>query len=75
VRTPFKRHHPRPPLSRNQNAVNRSHAKIRALGEKANATLKTWKVLTRLHCCGQRVTALLAAIIVLQLADAQRKPR
>jgi len=41
VRTPHKRHHPRPPLSRNQKAVNRSHAKIRAIGERANATLKT----------------------------------
>ncbi|MGN9786390.1 hypothetical protein ACTMTF_33540 [Nonomuraea sp. ZG12] len=25
--------------------VNRSHARIRALGERALATLKTWKVL------------------------------
>ncbi|GAA0938416.1 IS5/IS1182 family transposase [Virgisporangium ochraceum] len=75
VRTPHKRHHPRPPLSRNQKAVNRSHAKIRALGERANATLKTWKVLARLHCCPQRATALLAAIFVLQLIEEQRQSR
>ena len=73
MRTPHKRHHPRPPLSRNQKAVNRSHAKIRGIGERANATLKTWKVLTRLHCCPQRATALLNAIFVLQLAEEQRK--
>jgi hypothetical protein len=62
-------------LSRNQKTVNRSHAKIRALGERANATLKTWKVLARLHCCPQRATALLAAIFGLQLAEKQRTPR
>jgi hypothetical protein len=43
VRTPFKRHHPRPPLSRNQKAVNRAHARIRGIGERAVATLKTWR--------------------------------
>jgi hypothetical protein len=73
VRTPFKRHHPRPPLSRNQKAVNRFHARIRALGERANATLKTWKILNRLHCCPQRASALLAAIFALQLVEEQRQ--
>jgi hypothetical protein len=74
VRTPRKRHHPRPPLSRNQKAVNRSHAKVRALDERANATLKTWKVIARLHCCPQRATAILAASFVLQLTEEQRQP-
>ncbi len=32
-------------LSAGQQAVNRSHAKIRALGEQAMATLKTWRLL------------------------------
>jgi DDE superfamily endonuclease len=41
VRTPFKRHHQRPRLSRRQQAVNRNHAKIRAVGERAIATLKS----------------------------------
>jgi hypothetical protein len=41
VRTPFKRRRFRPKLSRRQKAVNRAHAKIRARGERAIATLKT----------------------------------
>jgi hypothetical protein len=35
VRTPFKRHRYRPRLSRRQKAVSRSHARIRARGERA----------------------------------------
>ncbi|MBP1782030.1 hypothetical protein J3R08_001880 [Micromonospora sp. HB375] len=45
VRTPFKRRRFRPKLSRRQKAVNRAHARIRARGERAIATLKTWKIL------------------------------
>ncbi len=71
VRTPFKRHHRRPRLSRNQKAVNRAHAKIRGIGERAIATLKTWKLLTKLHCCPQRATDLLAAILSLQHIEEQ----
>jgi hypothetical protein len=52
--------------------VNRDHAKVRAIGERAIATLKTWKLLTKLHCCPRRATALLAAILVLQLVEEQR---
>jgi hypothetical protein len=74
VRTPVKRHHRRPPLSRSQKAVNRSHAKIRGIGERAIATLKTWKLLAKLRCCPQRATAILAAILVPQLAEEQRYP-
>lgn len=37
VRTPFKRHRHRPKLSRWQRNVNRAHARIRAIGERANA--------------------------------------
>jgi hypothetical protein len=65
VRTPFKRHRYRPRLSRRQKAVNRAHARIRARGERANATLKTWKVLTKLRCCPRRATAIVQAILVL----------
>jgi len=39
VRTPFKRHRYRPKPSRRQKAVNRTHARIRARGERAIATL------------------------------------
>jgi hypothetical protein len=54
--------------------VNSAHAKIRAIGERAIATLKTWKVLTKRHCCPQRATQLLAAILLLQLIEEQREP-
>ncbi|GAA3339479.1 hypothetical protein GCM10020358_69310 [Amorphoplanes nipponensis] len=39
VHIPFKRRRFRPKLSRRQKAVNRAHAKIRARGERALATL------------------------------------
>jgi hypothetical protein len=38
-------------------SVNRQHAKIRALGERAVATLKTWKIVTKLHCSLHHGTA------------------
>jgi hypothetical protein len=72
VRTPFKRRRFRPKLSRRQKAVNRAHAKIRARGERAIATLKTWKVLTKLRCCPRRATAIVQAILVLHHAEANR---
>jgi DDE superfamily endonuclease/Helix-turn-helix of DDE superfamily endonuclease len=65
IRTPFKRHRYRPKLSRRQKAVNRAHARIRARGERANATLKTWKILTKLRCCPRRATAIVQAILAL----------
>lgn len=37
-------------LSSGQKAVNRSHAKIRALVEQAVATLKDWRLLRKLWC-------------------------
>jgi DDE superfamily endonuclease/Helix-turn-helix of DDE superfamily endonuclease len=72
IRTPFKRHRRRRRLSRREKAVNRSHAKIRAIGERAIATLKCWKLPAKLHCCPKRATNLLAAILVLQLVEEQR---
>jgi hypothetical protein len=74
VRTPFKRHRYRPNLSRRQKAVNRAHARIRARGERANATLKTWKILTKLRCCPRRATAIVQAILVLHHVEANRYP-
>lgn len=65
VRTPFKRHRHRPKLFRRQKAVNRAHARVRARGERANATLKTWKILVKLRCCPRRATAIVQAILVL----------
>jgi hypothetical protein len=34
-----------------QKAANRAHAKLRAPGERANAQLKTWRILRKLRCC------------------------
>ena len=72
VRTPFKRHRYRPKLSRRQKAVTRSHARIRAIGERANSTLKTWKILTKLRCCPRRATAIVKAILVLHHVETDR---
>ena len=72
VRTPFKRRRFRPKLSRRQKAVNRAHAKIRACGERAIATLKSWKVLAKLRCCPRRATAIVQAILVLHHVEANR---
>jgi hypothetical protein len=59
-------------LSRVQKDVNSSHARIRALCERAVATLKAWRVLTKLRCCPRRATAIVQATLVLQLIDADR---
>ena len=45
--------------------LNRAHAKIRARGERAIATLKGWKILVKLRCCPRRATAIVQAILVL----------
>ena len=65
VRTPFKRRRFRPKLSRRQKTVNRTHAKIRTRGERAIATLKTWRILAKLRCCPRRATTIVQAILVL----------
>ncbi|ETK33369.1 IS5/IS1182 family transposase [Microbispora sp. ATCC PTA-5024] len=72
VRTPFKRHRHRPRLSRGQKDVNRAHARIRALGERAVATLKAWKLLSKLRCCPHRATPIVQAILVLQAFEDDR---
>ncbi|MFG3701734.1 transposase family protein [Micromonospora sp. NPDC047620] len=73
VWSPFKRRRTR--LSRRQKSVNRHHAKIRALGERAVSTLKTWKILTKLRCCPRRATPIVQAILVLQATEDARHPR
>ena len=55
-------------LSEGKRAVNRSHAKIRAVGEQANAALKTWRLLRKLRCSPNRTTPLIKAILSLHLA-------
>lgn len=56
-------------LSTGQQAVNRSHAKIRALVEQAVATLKSWRLLCKLRCSTTRTTSLVQAILGLHLAS------
>lgn len=69
IAVPYRR--PRT-LSANQVKVNRNHARNRAPGERAVATLKTWKLLTKLRCCPRRATTIIAAIRVLQTLEDQR---
>jgi hypothetical protein len=66
AKVPYKgRNKPEP-----QKEANKAHAKLRALGERANAQLKVWKILTKLHCCPWRAGKLAKAIHVLQLREA-----
>jgi hypothetical protein len=50
--------------------ANRAHAKLRAPGERANAQLKTWRILRKLRCCPWRAGQLAKAIHVLQIREA-----
>ena len=54
-----------------QKAANRAHAKLRAPGERANAQLKTWRILRKLRCCPWRAGKLAKAIHVLQVREAE----
>jgi hypothetical protein len=72
VRTSFKRHRFRPKLAGRQKTVDRAYAQIRARGERAIATLKTWKILVKLRCCPRRATAIVQAILVLHHVEANR---
>jgi hypothetical protein len=56
-------------LSAGQQAVNRSHAKVRALVEQAIATLKSWRLLRKLRCSTTRITSLVQAVLTLHLAS------
>ena len=49
-------------LSHGRQAVNRSHAKIRALVEPAVATLKAWRLLRKLRCSPTQITGLVKAV-------------
>ncbi|MFG1665149.1 transposase family protein [Streptomyces sp. Y7] len=56
-------------LSVGQQAVNRAHAKVRALVEQAVATLKSWRLLRKLRCSTTRITSLVRAVLTLHLAN------
>ncbi|GAA1558933.1 transposase family protein [Actinomadura kijaniata] len=50
--------------------ANRSHARLRGPGERANAQLKSWRILRKLRCCPHRAGFLAKAIHVLQAREA-----
>ena len=65
ILTPYKgRDKPEP-----QKDANRAHAKLRGPGERANAQLKTWRILRKLRCCPHRAGRLAKAIHTLQLRE------
>lgn len=66
VRVPFRGRR----LKRWQRRHNSTHAKIRCLGEQAMATLKSWRLLRKLRCSTNRITAIVQAILVLHHASA-----
>jgi hypothetical protein len=51
-----------PRLSANQKAVNVAHARLRGPGERANAQLKSWKILRRIRGCPHHATLLVNAV-------------
>jgi hypothetical protein len=54
-------------LSQNQKAVNTAHARQRGPGERANAQLKSWKVLRKIRASPSRATVLVQAVQALIL--------
>ncbi len=67
VRVPYKGKNK--PAS--QKTANSSHAKLRGPGERANAQLKTWRILRKLRCCPLPVGQLVKANLVHQLREAR----
>src|SRR6266699_2726292 len=65
IRTPYKGRNK--PAS--QKAANRAHAKLRGPGERANAQLKTSRILRKLRCCPGQAGQLAKAIHVLQARE------
>jgi hypothetical protein len=59
-------------LSTGQKAMNRSHAKIRALAEPTVATRKSWRLLRKLRCSTTRTTKLIQAAPTLRLTNSER---
>ncbi|MGW2183348.1 transposase family protein [Streptomyces sp. NPDC001732] len=57
-------------LKRWQRRHNTTHAKIRCAGEQAMATLKSRRLLRKLRCSTTRITAIVKAVLALQLAAA-----
>jgi hypothetical protein len=54
-------------LTKAQKAHNRMVNSLRGPGERGFATLKTWRIFTKIRCCPQRVGALAQAALTLEL--------
>jgi hypothetical protein len=54
-----------------QKNANRAHARLRGPGERANAQLKTWRILRKLRCCPWKAGQLAKAVHVLLIREAQ----
>ena len=65
IRTPYKGRN-KPAC---QKEANRAHARLRGPGERANAQLKSWRILRKLRCCPWRAGQLAKAIHVLQARE------
>jgi hypothetical protein len=65
IRTPYRGRNK--PAS--QKEANRAHARLRAPGERANAQLKSWRILRKLRCCPWRAGQLAKAIHVRQARE------
>ena len=52
-----------------QKQANKAHAKLRSPGERANAQLKSWRILRKLRCCPWRAGQLAKAVHVLQARE------
>jgi len=59
-----------PAHPQSQKDANKAHAQLRSPGERANAQLKTWRILRKLRCCPWRAGQLAKAIHVLQIREA-----
>ena len=68
IRTPYRGRNK--PAS--QKDANRAHAQLRSPAERANAQLKTWRILRKLRCCPWRAGQLAKAIHVLQARENRR---
>ncbi|MGI8332718.1 transposase family protein [Actinomadura scrupuli] len=64
IGTPYRKPKGRK-LDKRKKLYNRHHAKIRALGERGAATLKTWHILRKARCSPGRLTAIIQAILTL----------
>jgi hypothetical protein len=66
ILTPFKKTAGQPPLATDHQTYNLLHTRLRCLGERAAATLKTrWRTLDRISLCPHRIGHIIQAALVL----------